>query len=61
MQFVMPRFKLALMLILPLNVGFILVQEADTFILRVEKVHILPKHDITPASYYDICRNIRQT
>jgi hypothetical protein len=31
------KLRNALMLILPLNVGFILVEEAETFILRVKK------------------------
>ena len=35
------------MLILPLNVRFIVVQEVETFILRVKKFHILTKHDVT--------------
>jgi hypothetical protein len=35
------------MLILPLNVRFIIVQEAEAFILVEKRVHILKKRDIT--------------
>ena len=50
-----------MMSILPLNVGFILVQEVDTFILSVKKSIFYRSITLQSASFYDTCRHISQT